>query len=260
MPSLCAAETAASVEVIPRHPLLSDDLVFMLGVFYPRSTTAAALTPSAGGTGAIVNFEDALALDKRSVAANVGMFWRASENWNVNLEYFEVTRDATRTLAQTVEWGDTIYTVGTTVNSGFDFSDLRVSAAYSFFRRQDKELSVGLGLHVAGIKSSLSASGVGAESADVTAPLPVLNVYSMFALTNEWALDVRADWLSLNYDNYSGDVRNVAINALYQPWDNIGFGLGVRNLVIDIAMDDADWRGQARLVFQGPTVFMTVSF
>jgi hypothetical protein len=253
-PALYAEETT------PDHPLLSDELVLTLGVYYPRSNTTAALASSGGGSGLAINFEDTLDLEKRSLAANVGAFWRASENWRVDVEYFEITRDAIRTLSQEVQWGDETYTVGTTVDSTFDFSDLRISAAYSFFKRRDKELGVGLGLHVTGIKARLQATGIGAEASDVTAPLPVLNVYGMFALTDEWAVNMRADWLSLSYGDYSGDVRNLEFNALYQPYENIGFGLGVRSLVIDVDIDNTDWRGQARLAFQGPTAFVTMSF
>jgi hypothetical protein len=207
-----------------------------------------------------INFEDTLDLERRSVAANAGVFWRASENWRLDFEYFEITRDATRNLSQDIQWGDETFTAGTTVNSSFDFSDLRISAAYSFFKRQDKELGVGVGLHVASIKSGIQATGTGAEAADVTAPLPVLNVYGMFALTDKWAVNMRADWLSLSYGDYSGDVRNLELNVLYQPYDNIGFGVGVRSLIIDVDMDDTDWRGYARLAFQGPTAFVTTSF
>lgn len=252
-----AAETTGP---IPEHPMLSDDIVITLGIFYPRSTTSAALAPSGGGTGTVINFEDTLNLDKRSVAPNVGIFWRASENWRVNFEYFDISRDATRTLAQEIQWGDSTFTAGTTVDSTFDFSDLSVSAVYSFFKRPDKELGIGLGMHVAGIKSNIQASGIGAEKADVTAPVPVVNFYGMFALTDRWAVNMRADWLSLTYGDYSGDVRNIEINALYQPYRNIGFGIGVRSLVIDIGSDNPDWRGQARVAFQGPAAFTTVSF
>lgn len=252
-----AAETT---EPIPEHPILKEDLVLTLGVFYPRSATTAALTPSGGGSGAVINFEDTLDLEKRSVEASIGIFWRATENWRVDFEYFDISRDATRTIAKNIEWGDLTFTTGTTVNSTFDFSDLRVSAAYSFFKRQDKELGVGLGVHIARIKASIQASGVGAEAADVTAPLPVVNFYGMFALTDTWAVNMSADWLSLTYGDFSGDVRNLEINALYQPYRNLGFGIGVRSLVIDIEIDDSDWRGQSRMAFQGPTTFMTVTF
>ena len=150
--------------------------------------------------------------------------------------------------------------VGTTVNAAYDFQDIRVSAGYSFFKRRDKELGAGVGLHVSGIKASLQSSGIGAESTDVLAPLPVLSFFGAFALTNEWAVRMRMDWLSLNYDIYSGDFRSTAIDVLYQPFRNVGFGLGLRSYVLDVEVDDTDWRGRARTVFTGPAAFMTVSF
>jgi hypothetical protein len=257
---LNAAETADSSVSIPTHPMLNDDLVLSFGVYYPRSATDATLRGSGGGAGASINFEDTLDLEDRSIVPNAGVFWRATDNWRVDFQYFEIMRDATRTLAVDVQWGDQLYSVGTTANSTFNFSDFRLSAAYSFFKRRDKELGVGLGLHVASIDAKIQASGIGTEAADVSAPLPVINFYGMFALTDKWAVNMRADWLSLSYDDYSGDLRNIELNALYQPYRNVGFGLGIRNMVIDVEIDSSDWNGKTRMAFQGPTAFITMSF
>jgi len=251
---------AASTEAIPSHPALTDRFVFELGAYYSKASTAASLGPSGGGTGVVVDFENTLGLEDRNVSAIGGFAWRMSERWRLEVEYFSLNRDATRTLAADVTWGDQTFTAGSTVNSAFDFSDLRVGVGYSFFKRRDKELGAGVGLHVSGIKASLQSSGIGAESTDVLAPLPVLSFFGAFALTNEWAVRMRMDWLSLNYDIYSGDFRSTAIDVLYQPFRNVGFGLGLRSYVLDVEVDDTDWRGRARTVFTGPAAFMTASF
>jgi hypothetical protein len=262
VPGVAAAEQAASggAVAIPDHPLLRDSFVFSVGGYYARTATTAALAPSGGGTGIAIDFEDTLDLDKRNLTPMAGFMWRFSERWRVELEYFAVGRDATRTLASEVQWGDQTFPVGTTVDSTFDFSDLRVSAGYSFFKRRDKELGVGLGLHVSGIKASLGAAGSSAEAKDVTAPLPVVNLYGLFALTDEWALRMRVDWLSLTYGDYSGDVRGVGVDVLYQPFRHVGFGLGVRSLMMDLTIEDPDWHGEARTSYSGPTLFLTASF
>ena len=251
---------AASTEVIPTHPALNDRFIFDLGAFFSRSSTQASLTGSSGGAGVAVDFESALGLEERNVSGIGGFLWRMTERWRLEVEYFRLNRSATRTLAADVEWGDTTFPVGSTVNSTYNFSDTRVGVGYSFFKRRDKELGIGVGFHVAGIKSSIESSGTGAEAADVTAPLPVLSLYGAFALTNEWAVRMRADWLSLSYGAYSGDVRSIAMDVLYQPFCNVGFGLGTRSLVLDLEVDKASWRGRARTAFTGPTAFMTVSF
>jgi long-subunit fatty acid transport protein len=240
--------------------LLRDSLVFSLGGYYARTATVAGLAPSGGGSGVAIDFEETLDLDKRNLTPMGGFMWRFSERWRMEVEYFAVGRDATRTLATQIQWGDQTFAAGTTVDSTFDFSDLRLSAAYSFFKRRDKELGIGLGLHVSGIKASLDGEGIGAEAADVTAPLPVVNLYGLFALTDEWAVRMRVDWLSLTYGDYSGDVRGIGLDVLYQPFRHIGFGLGVRSLMMDITIEDPDWRGEARMSYSGPTLFMTASF
>jgi hypothetical protein len=255
-----ARAQAATADVVPTHRALTDRFVIDIGGFYSRSTTQASLGPSTGGVGVIVDFENTLGLDERNLTPIAGFLWRINDHWRLEAEYFKLDRDATRTLATDVTWGNQTFTAGTTVESKYDFSDIRLGVGYSFFKRRDKELGVGFGLHVAGIKTSIMAAGLGAESTDVTAPLPVLNFYGTFALTNEWALRARLDWLSLTYDNYSGDLRNMSIDVLYQPFRHVGFGFGVRNLVLDVEIDKPDWRGKARTVFGGPNLFMTLSF
>ena len=261
MLSLSALPTVhAQTDAIPNHPALTDKFTFELGGFYSRSSTQASLGPPAGGTGVIVDFENTLGLEDRNLSALGGFLWRITDRWRLEVDYFSLNRDATRTLATDVTWGGQTFTAGTTVDSKYDFSDIRVSGGYSFFRRRDKELGVGFGLHVAGIKTSLQASGIGTEAMDVTAPLPVLNLYGTFALTNEWAVRARVDWLSLNYDIYSGDLRSTSIDVLYRPFRNVGFGVGLRTFVLDVEIDDPDWRGRARTSFTGPTAFVSVSF
>jgi hypothetical protein len=71
---------------------------------------------------------------------------------------------------------------------------------------------------------------------------------------------MRADWLSLTYGDYSGDVRGMGLDVLYQPFRHVGFGLGVRSLMMDLTIEDPDWHGEARTSYSGPTLFLTASF
>jgi hypothetical protein len=135
-----------------------------------------------------------------------------------------------RTLDREISWGNQVFPIGTTVTASNNIYDTRISAGYSFFKRKDKELGAGIGLHVMGIDTGIDAAGVGAQSGAVTAPLPVLNLYGTFALTNQWALRMHVDWLSLSYGAYSGDVRSMAFDVLYQPFRHVGFGVGMRSL------------------------------
>lgn len=251
---------AAPPAATPQHRLLNDRFRLTVGGFYAESTTEARLSTASGGTGVDVNFEDMLGLDTRKWVGEFGMYWRFAEHWRVDLGYFSLNRSASRVLATDVTWGGNTYTAGTTVDSTVKMSDLRAAVGYSFFRRPDKELGVGLGLHSAGFKASLDAAGVGARSESVTAPLPFLTLYGNFALTDTWALSMRWDWLSLSYDKYSGGIRASAIDFVYQPFTHFAFGFGVHSLTLKLDVDNSSSKMQTRIVFQGPAAFASYSF
>lgn len=251
---------AAPPAATPQHRLLSDRFRVSLGVFYAESTTEARLSTASGGTGVDVNFEDMLGLDNRKWVGEFGMYWRFAEHWRVDLGYFSLNRSATRVLATDVTWGGNTYTAGTTVDSTVKMSDLRAAVGYSFFRRPDKELGAGVGLHRAALETSLDAAGIGARSESVTAPLPFLTLYGNFALTDTWALALRTDWLSLSYDKYSGGIRATAIDFVYQPFAHLAFGFGVHSLTLKLDVDNPNSKLQTRIVFQGPAAFASYSF
>jgi hypothetical protein len=251
---------SAPAETIPNHPALTDRFVFDVGGFYSRSSTQAGLSGPAGGVGVIVDFESALGLEDQNLTPIGGFHWRMTDRWRLEVEYFQVNRKATHTLATDVEWGGVTFPIGSTTDTRYNFSDTRASVGYSFYKRRDKELGLGLGLHVANAKATVESEGLGTEAGSTTAPLPVLSFYGAFALTDTWAVRVRGDWLSLTYDVYSGSVRSSALDVVYQPFRHVGFGLGMRTLIVDLQVDDPKWRGQMRTTYSGPAAFVTASF
>jgi hypothetical protein len=258
--SLLLAPLARAADDVPHHPLLTDTFRFSLGGFAAESTTQARLGTSTGGVGVDVNFEDTLGLDQRKLIAEANAYWRFGERWRVDATYFKLSRGASRTLAADVTWGDNTFTTGTTVDTQFDVSDLRAALGYSFFRRQDKELGIGAGLHILSFKAAIAASGIGGRSESVSAPLPFFALYGNFALTDTWALAVRTDWLSVAYDKYAGSIRSSAIDVVWQPAKHFAFGVGMHNLTLRVDVDNPHSQIAARMVLQGPAAFASVSF
>jgi hypothetical protein len=249
-----------AAEVIPRHALLNDRLRVSLGGFYAYTNTAARYNTNTGGVGVDVNFQDALGLSNRKLVGEAGLYWRFGERWHLGVDYFNINRSGTRTLSQDVTWGGQTFPVGTDVNTQSRISDLRTGVGYSFFRRSDKEVGLGVGVHWTGLKFSLDASGVGAEAANVTAPLPVVFMYSNVALTDTWAMSTRLDWLSLNYGNYSGNIRALAFDFIYQPYTHVAFGMGWHAMLLDLGVNRPDSRIQYGLGLQGLAANVAYSF
>jgi len=256
---LLAAAAGARAQDIPSHPALNDRFYAGAGIFFPKTGTSAQLT-SRTGVGTVIDFEDSLGIDASSSVPAGLVRWRFGERWRVEAEYFQLKRNGERVIDREIQWGENTYPVNASVSSRFDFFDLRVSAGYSFFRTRDKEIGAGLGLHVAGYDVGLTANAIGTEEQDITAPLPVISLYGQFALTDRWAVSARLDRFSLSYENYDGSLSALGIDVMYQPFRHVGFGAGYRSLFIDLEAEKSARHLKVEQSFQGPLLFMTVSF
>ena len=256
----CAAAAGAAQGDIPLNPALQDRYYFAIGAFFPRTTTEAQLDSTTLGAGTNVNFEKALGMEESKPVPSLMGRMRLGERWRIEAEYFQLNRSGTRRIDGDIQWGDTIYAVNTELNSSFDFYDLRVSAGYNFFRRPDKELGVALGFHIASYDVSLSGTNAATEQEDVLAPLPVISFYGNFALTERWAVGARLDRFSLKYDKYQGSLTALGLDLTYQPWRHVGFGLAYRSLFVHFEAEQDARLLIFRQTFQGPLVFMNVSF
>lgn len=251
---------APAVAQVPEHPALRDRFYFGAGLFFPQTTTQAQLDSSRLGVGTNIDFEQSLDMARSKTVPSFFGRWRFGERWRLDAEYFELNRTGERTTDRDMQWGELVFPAGSGVTSQFDFSDLRVSVGYAFFRAPDKELGVAFGLHLASYDVRLSTRTQGGDGEDVLAPLPVLSIYGQFALTDRWAVGSRLDRFSLSYDKYDGSLTSLGLDLTYQPFRHLGFGAGYRGLFIrmDAAGDRATLR--FRQTFEGPLLFVNASF
>lgn len=257
---VCACAPAWSQDAIPDNPALRDRFFIAIGGYLPTASTDVRLDSTALGVGADVNFEDTLGLDERKLTPEFIGRWRFTERWRLEAEYFRLDRSGTRTLNGAIQVGDKVYSVNEELQSEFNIAVTRISVGYSFFKTRDKELGIAIGAHVANIETRLNGSLVGAEGADATAPLPVLSLYSQFALTDKWAVGARFDRFALEVDQYRGDITSLGLDLQYQAFRHVGLGIGVRTLDIELEADKDDFRGKIESRFNGPIFYVNASF
>ena len=257
---LAGATPIAAAQSIPEHAALNDKFYLGIGGFFPQTSTNGQLTSNRIGVGANIDFENALGMESAKSVPFGFARWRVTDRWRVEGEYFKLDRTGSRAIDRTINWGDQTFPINARVDSTFNFSDLRISGGYSFFKTKDKELGVGLGLHVASYDATLASNGIGSQTEKVTAPLPVLSVYGQFALTDHWAVAGRMDRFALKYDKFNGNLSGIGLDLMYQPFKHVGFGLGTRALTIKMDATENDRTAQFRQSYQGPVVYMNVSF
>ena len=252
--------SAMAAAQAPVNPVLQDKFYFAIGAFSPKTTTEAQLNSSSLGIGTNITFEDSLDMEGRKAVPSFVGRMRLGEHWRIEAEYFALNRNGNRVIERDIQWGDVVFPANAQVSSSFDFSDLRVSVGYSFFKRTDKELGVAVGFHVASYDVSLATASSGNQQEDVLAPLPVLSVYGQFALTEEWAVGGRLDRFSLSYDKFDGRLTSLGLDVTWQPFRHVGFGLAYRSLFISMEADDGDKTLKFKQTFEGPMLFMSASF
>jgi hypothetical protein len=70
----------------------------------------------------------------------------------------------------------------------------------------------------------------------------------------------RLDRFSLSYEKYDGSLTALGVDLLYQPFRHLGFGAGFRSLFIDLTISDERKKLQFNQSFQGPLLFMSLSY
>ena len=226
-------------------------------------STARFDSLGAGIKGTEVNFEDELGLSDRESLPNLLMGLRLGERWRLEFEYFELKRKGTRTIQRDIHWGDAVFPASGEVSSQFDSDIYRLSAGYSVFRSSTVEVGGALGLHVTDFVLALGgkASGpqgqaVQSEQKDQRVPLPTLGLYGTWALSAQWTLSGRVDYLSLEYEQYDGSLRNLIATVSWRFSRNFGAGLGYRYVAYEVNAMKSDFRGNVSYKFRGPTIYL----
>ena len=254
------------------HPKLGARVYLDVGGYIPAVDTELRVD-RAGGSGTVLDLEDDLDFEDRPTFPFALVNLRLGQRWRIEGEYFAIDRDKTTVIDRTLEIGDEIFEIGATVNSFFDTDVYRLSAGYSFLKRPNAEMGAVLGVHVTTFDLGISAIGTGggvekAESADTLAPLPTIGLYGYYAFSPRWLMQGRADYFTLEYEEYSGTLLNFNLGLEFQLTQHVGLGAGYRYVDLEFTADKTltvgevsdDFSGEFQYHYSGPTVYLSVNF
>jgi len=235
-----------------------DTMNIRLGTFLSDFDTKATLTGPAGN-GVQVNLEDKLGLDPDQQTFRGELTWRFAPRHRLMLGYYRFDRSSIGTAQQDFVWefpDRTLeFTLGTTIETTFDWQLVPVSYAYSFYKSDDLEFAGQLGFHwfdlQVGVAGDAFVDGAPVASfargdSKVSGPLPVIGLHADYALTQKWLIGGHLQYFGLDYDDYSGNLTDARILAEYRITDNINVGLGYS--WYDINVTKRSGRGYAAAV------------
>jgi opacity protein-like surface antigen len=234
-----------------------------LGGFISTTKSQFQLNSDTLGIGTMVDLEDGLGLDSDYTSFRVDAFYRLGSTRRHQLEfhYYQSNRDGSRVTQQDYQIGDTVFPAGTGVNSELDLWFANVNYSYAFLNDDRVRLAASVGVHTTGIKFKVSSSGLGNESEDVTAPLPVIGARFDVVLSEHWRFKSGVDVFYLQYENWRGALVDSGLGVEYLPFKHVGFGLGFNTVRYGIKADESgelggNWSGQLRYDFAGALLYI----
>jgi hypothetical protein len=84
--------------------------------------------------------------------------------------------------------------------------------------------------------------------------------FGSYALNMEWAVSGSVGWMSLNYEDYQGDLLRANAVIDYRPFRNFGLGLGYNFSELDVVHEKRLHTDSFDMDFSGPILYIKAGF
>ena len=251
------------------HPVLSDSFVLSLGAM--RSSNSFKLEADIpGDPGDDIDFDDSLDVSDHSTFFNGQLRWKfgKEKKWSLAGQYFSNNAKGSTVLEEDIEWDGITFREGSFVESGVKLEVVRVFFGRSFFKNEQNDLGMGIGVHTIKIKAFIGgevaingdSTGFQRGDVDVSQPLPNIGGWYNFSPAKKWLLHARVDWISASIGDYNGTLWNTSIGVNFQAWRHVGIDLSWQYFNINVGVDSDDWIGEADMTYSGPVLGITGSW
>lgn len=256
--------------IVPqRNPVLTKKFYIFAGVFAPFRQVKFGFAGSFPMPyNDFIDIDETLNLEGIQATFNTNFYWRFSDKWSLNADYFSLRTRNEFVLPKDIKWDKYILKKGSTVEIGYGASILKTGFARVISRGNKHELKGLIGIYFLGVNGSISGIAfVNDEEVEldrsqisVTLPLPSIGLSYLYAPTRKLSFIVKGEWFGIQIDNLGGSLWNLSPGVQYQFSDRIGAQLNYKYISLDGNVDNLNWNGSFQLQFHGPSIGMTASF
>ncbi len=238
-----------------------------LGGFIASMNSDIAFGVNQVGLGLTINFEDALGLNTSEMAlrGEAGYNFGKRKRSTLRFGYLGLFRNSTKVLESDIEMGDTIFPIGTEVESRFNYQIFKINYDFNFYMDKRVKLGFTVGLFIMPMDFSTSALGFSEESFYFVAPLPTLGFHTQFAITPKFFIKQSIELFYLEILSFKGNIIDFNTRIEYNTWKHIGFGLGINSYRFSISEykkreNFMDFSGTAKAGYVGLLFFAKYYF
>jgi hypothetical protein len=233
----------------------------LFGSFITDRDTSARLD-SGLSDGSDIDLEEDLGLETSSTVARFGGYWWVNDRHRLDFSYFDMSRDASKRIQETIEFGDETFVIDTVVNVTSDLTVIKGDYTFAMLARDRGYLGITGGLYVSQTTLALSAANINArDEQDVTAPLPVIGLRGEYALTDHITLRGAAQIFDYSADNVDGRLTDFYFGADYSIGEHWAVGLAWNEVSMNLsAEDDSGRNGSLDWGYDGALVYVSFDF
>ena len=233
----------------------------LLGTFLTDRDTSARLD-SNSGSGSDVDLEDDLGLEGSTNVARLGGYWWLNDRHRFDGSYFDLSRNASKRLEKTIDFGDETYTISTVVNVNSDLTVVKADYTFAMLSRDRGYLGITGGLYVSQTTLELSvANSSTSEEQDVTAPLPVIGLRGDYAINDRFTLRGAVQIFDYSADNVDGRLTDFYVGADYGIGDHWAVGLAWNEVSMNLSAEtDRGLEGALDWGYDGLMVYAKFDF
>jgi hypothetical protein len=235
-----------------------------LGVAFSTVSSTVMMTRGGGGTGVAVDAEGVLGMSHEVLSPQVWLAYRMGDIHRIQFSFGDLTRTATRTMTQDVEFNGNTYTIGTTLHSVYGIQLYTLSYVWSFL--QDDRMDIGL---TAGFDAIRLHMGVSAENPPrdenerFIIPIPLPGFTADFALTPNVWLRQRLQLMYVPINNYEGLLVDYKVALEWSMFSHVGLGIGLDILRVDLRKHSGseglgDFEGEVNLSGTGALLYLNL--
>jgi hypothetical protein len=260
--ALLISTSATQAEVL--NPKLDAKHSFKVGIFFQNADFDVAVTRPPD-TPTTLDLADDLGVDVDVNSPLIEYRWRFLERWHLSFGYHAFDSDGFVGNLREFNFNGTVYPVGYEIKTDIGFDAYILDVNYALFTGDRHEFSIGAGLHAFDLNLEIGGRlFVGETEADrvnekseLFAPLPNVRFYGFYALSPKWHVSATAGWLSLEYDNWTGDYRYLGVRTEYQISKRFGVGVGYQAANVDLKRDTTAKLDEYNFDLTGPTIYFS---
>ncbi len=227
-----------------------------LGAFNVNLESVARISGDTVGTQ--IRFEDALGLDDTEVVLRLDASYRFEERGSVQIEYIDLSRDGNNTIDREIIVDDTTYTVGSRLDSSFDYRALKLAYTHSIWRTSGYDLGLTGGLIIFDLDLEIESDSGPKEGDGGTSPFPMIGLRGSWQLQPRLYLRAHLEYFKISEGDIDGQLEDYLVALEYRFGEGWGAGLGYNYLELDV--EDSDSRDEFRYEYDGLLLYLNLVY